>query len=212
MTEAAVQKGPKLTIKDVAGRLDKVVDSTNTAMTELKASMAEQAESMATQNKAILDMLQSKQAPVTIQKTHEADEQDLGAVAEIGDSPIIEGHFDLNSPRFENKMAIERFMKEKLTIHIHESNNDLEVDTFFAAVNGDKWLFNFGVTYPDIPRYIVETLARAKPITYSNVEKLNPQGVMYTQNKGSRGLRYPFSLVGATQLDHSWLNLVLAQH
>lgn len=210
MAEAA-QKGPKLTIKDVAGRLDSVRDSTNAALNDMKDLIADQAAATAKQNEAILEMLQSKQAPVTIKKTHEADEQDLGDVADIGDSPIIEGHFDLNSPRFANKMAIEKFMKEKLTIHIHESSNDLEVDTFFASVNGDKYLFQFGQDYT-VPRYIVETLARAKPIVYSNVEKLNAQGVLYTENKGTRGLRYPFALVDATKIDHSWLNLVLAQY
>lgn len=194
----SVKKGPKLTIKEVAGRLDRVVDSTNDAMEVLKE-----------QNKSILSML-AKNNPVTITPSMDATGQDLGEVPDIGDSPIVTGIFDINSPEFQEKESIERFMREKVKIRIHESNNDLEVDTFFASVNNKPVLFRFGETKV-VPRYIVETLARAKPITYSNTERVNRDNVKYVENKGRCGLRYPFEVIEDTSVGRSWLNRVLAQ-
>lgn len=210
MTETATQtteeKAPPLSLKVLKGNLDKVVDSTNEAMDELREAMGEQAET----NKAILSMLQAKNNPVILTDRVEADEEDLGDVADIGESQILTGNFDIGSPQFQNKEAIERFMREKVTIHIHESNNDLEVDIFSVSVNNKSVLFRFGET-KTVPRYIVEVLARAKPITYGNKQVRGSDGVNRIVNKGARGLRYPFSIEKDTPVGRAWCKLVLNQ-
>ena len=202
------KKEPKLTIAKVAENLDKVVENTDNAMTELRETINEQG----AVNKAILEMLKAKDTPVTVRKETDARSFDLGEGTNVDtvDSDIIQGTFDINSPQFQDKMKIERFMQEMVTIHIHESNNDLEVETFMVSVNNKKHFFRFGETKA-VPRYIVETLARAKPETFNNVEKLDRHGNVFTENKGTRGLRYPFSVMQDTPVGRAWLQVVLRQ-
>lgn len=212
MSDQQSVKKPKLTIAKVAENLDKVVESTNDAMTELRNTMDEQAET----NKAILSLLQNQQkainTPTSFGQETDTSYQDLGEGSTIGEEQnILVGTFDINSPQFAEKHSIEKFMREKVEIHIHESNNDLEVSEFSAGVNGDTYRFQFGTTRV-VPRYIVESLARAKPETYNNVEKINSLNQVYTENKGMRGMRYPFSITRDTPVGRAWLQVVLKQH
>ena len=214
MTEPAKdEKATRLTPKKVQEQLDTVVENTNNAI----GGLQEQIEDIGKTNSAILEFMQDqkeqqKVAPVIIQSTHEAAEQDLGAVGDMDDSPIVTGMFDINSPQFKDKERIERFMHEKVKIHIHESSNDLEVEAFFVSVNNKSVTFRFGETKV-VPRYIVEQLARAKPVHYSNVQKTGKDGIEYISNQGTRGLRYPFSVIQDNNpIGQSWLNVVLAQN
>lgn len=213
MTEAAAQTEPKLSLKVLKGNLDKVVENTDAAMTEIRAVMAEQAEASNAQaetNRAILEMLKAKNNPVILTDRVEADEQDLGAVEDIGESQIVTGVFDINSPAFQEKASIERFMHEDVKILIHESNNDLEVDVFSVSVNNKSVLFRFGETKV-VKRYILEVLARAKPITYGNKQIRGGDGVERVVNNGTRGLRYPYSVEQDTKIGRAWHKVVLAQ-
>ncbi len=208
----AAKKGPKTTIKDVQGCLDTVVKNTDLALGEIRMQMAEQAKA----NEAIFEFLKKQSTnaidnPVVLSKTFEAAEKDLGGVEDIGDSPIVTGLFDINSKEFADKAHIEAFMHEKVKVHIHELNHDLEVEMFEVSVNNNEETFRFGETKV-VPRYIVEQLARAKPAHYSNKEIVNKDGVRVVINPGTRGLRYPFSVVeDANPVGRSWLSLVFAQ-
>lgn len=204
-------KATRLTPKKVQEQLDTVVENTNNAI----GGLQKQIEDIGKTNTAILDFMkdQKKVPPVVIHSTHEAAEQDLGAAGDMDDgSPIVTGMFDINSPQFKDKERINRFMHEKVKVHIHESNNDLDVGAFFVSVNNKSVTFRFGETKV-VPRYIIEQLARAKPVHYANVQKTGSDGVEYIANPGTRGLRYPFSVLqDDNPIGQSWLNVVLAQN
>lgn len=232
ITEKA-KPGPKDTIKKVRENLDSVVEktdnalkTTNDALGELRVAMEEQSkkaaerdEEMNATNQAILKFMERQTLainnPVVLNTNRfEADEQDLGEVADIGDSIIQTGRFDIDSPEFQDKDRIEKFMHEKVTVHIHENSSDLEVGAFAISVNGKKEIFRFGEV-KTIERKFVEGLARARPETYNNKKitlQTNTGEVASYANEGARSLRYPFSIErDDNPVGRSWYNLVLRQ-
>lgn len=227
-TAKSEAKPERDTIAKVRENLATVVDKTDTAIGELRTAIADQAEianaaaaQQAATNEVILKFMerQSTRAidnPVSMNtQRYEADEQDLGEVADIGESVIITGIFDINSPDFQNKAKILAFMEEKVTVHIHDSNSDQEVGIFCISVNNKKEHFRFGQT-KTVRRYIIEGLARARPETYSNEEivKHTPTGdVRVVVNRGSRGVRYPFSIErDINPIGQAWLKCIQRQN
>jgi len=202
-------KKTRLTAGKVQDRLDKVVENTDKAISNL----ASEIEEIGNTNKAILEFMKSNKAkdtPVVIRPTLEAADQDLGVSRDMDDTSIVTGMFDINSPQFQDKERIERFMHEKVRVKIYESNNDMEVDHFSVSVNNKSVMFRFG-DEKEVPRYIVEQLARAKPVSYQNKEVTLSDGARTVLNTSTKGLRYPFTTIGDSKIGNSWLQCVLAQ-
>ena len=161
----------------------------------------------------------AKDAPAIINQHFEAAEQFIGGrgTAEFASIDIpgqqeleqpLEG--DVNSQAFAEKMANLQFNEEKLTVDIH-TTTDKDADKIFEiAVNGRPFVFQRGKQYT-VPRYVVEGLARAKPVGYRSEEYLDAQGLRQMRYPTERGVRYPFSIVNATARDNAWLQHVLAQ-
>jgi len=119
---------------------------------------------------------------------------------------------DVESPGFDEKARNLQFMNEKVTVMIMESADKNAEPIFEVAVNNHREIFVRGQE-KTVPRFIVEGLARAKPVTYANKEKTGADGVRYVENKSTTGLRYAFSVVhDPSPLGKSWLSSVLAQH
>lgn len=160
----------------------------------------------------------AKHVPVAPNQYHEAAEQFLGGVTnaefkEVEGSQIIEktSVADLTRPADQEKLQQLAFMSERLTIHIAEVSDTNEAQVFEIAVNGEAWVFKRGEVRNGVPRYIVEGLARARPINYNAEEYRDEQNLTQIRYAPRKGLRYPFSLVNASPRDQSWLNHVLAQ-
>lgn len=118
----------------------------------------------------------------------------------------------LDDPEVRAKVEIERFMREKLVIRISEVSDELQDQSFSIWVNGEAHSFIRGRTFKDVPRYVVEGLARAKPTAYSykEVERDGVRGVEYRTHTG---LRYPFQVIHDPSGERgiNWLDRVLQE-
>jgi len=232
MTEAkakpkAKAKGaPKsLSLKKLDTKLESALDSTENALEELEqkiVSLSEAAAEQAKSNNAILEFMKTQSAraidnPVApnrhMVEVNDGD-QELGEYADAGESQIILGTFDINSPQFQDKAGILAFMNEDVIVRIQESMTDQEVSSFMVSVNGIQEIFRFGQT-KTVKRYIVEGLARAKPLHYTE-EKIQVKTVNgYVDqiiNPATPGMRYPFTVIhDPNPIGLSWLQVVLRQ-
>ena len=118
---------------------------------------------------------------------------------------------NVEDPEFTEQMQLEQFMREDVTVHIQTVSEKNAQMVFDVCVNGHTVLFKRGET-KTVKRYIVEGLARAKPLTYGNEEYIDTDGERKVRWPMQTGLRYPFSVVeDRNPLGASWLQHVLAQ-
>lgn len=191
--------------EDLTEKLDSVVESTNDAIDGLKETVSELDGKM----DAILNAINN---PVVPRKHTEADEQDLGATAEIDEGIIENGRFgDTGHPEFQEKAAGLAFMNEPVTVAIHDSSGQHDDKVFDVSVNGRAVTFVRGQEYV-VQRKFVEGLARAKPVHYDNQEYVDNDGVRKVRHPSRKGLRYPFAVVkDDNPLGRQWLKTILAQ-
>lgn len=117
----------------------------------------------------------------------------------------------IESPICQEKLANLQFMEDKIVIHIHDTAEKDADPRFEVSVNGQGWVFERGKQYT-VPRYIVEGLARAKPVHFRNHEYTDEDGVRNVKWPSSTGLRYGFSVIQDPHPRGSdWLRSVLAQ-
>jgi hypothetical protein len=117
----------------------------------------------------------------------------------------------IDRPLSADKIENERFMAEKITVMVHESNDDADDDFVQTWVNGRIQMFRRGVPQ-DVKRCFVEALARAKRTTYKQnlderlgTEKFN---VLHPRT----ALHYPFSVLhDPSPKGQAWIKNVLAQ-
>lgn len=100
----------------------------------------------------------------------------------------------MESLAMKDKLANLEFMEDMVTIHIHDTAEKNADQIFEVAVNGSKrQVFVRGQQYT-VKRYIVEGLARAKPVHYDN-EEYEENGIKGTRYPSRTGLRYGFSVI-----------------
>lgn len=109
-----------------------------------------------------------------------------------------------------DNIAFEAFMHEPVTIMIHESTDENDVDLVQVWVNGAPSFFQRG--QPTIAkRYVVERLARAKRTGYS--QNLDERlGEAMNNLKPRHALKYPFSVIeDRNPKGGAWLRQILAE-
>lgn len=110
----------------------------------------------------------------------------------------------------EAHLKMLQFMREPVTVHIHETSDKNADPRFIIGVNGRNQTFVRGKEYT-VPRYVVEGLARAKPVAFKNEEFFKPDGERAVRWPSVRGTRYPFSVIGDSDRGNAWLKQVLRQ-
>jgi hypothetical protein len=159
---------------------------------------------------------QAKHNPAIIRKTLEAAEQELGGngVANMAPSGAPEITHDnvIVADRMPStdKAELLQFMAEKCRVQILNVSDEQADPNFTIAVNGEKFHFFRDQEYT-IPRYVVEGLARAKPVGYKNEEFTMQDGTKSVRWPKRAGLRYPFAVIGDTERGKTWLQGVLRQ-
>ena len=158
-------------------------------------------------------------APVMIRKSLETDERDTGLHGKIqqfsdnhlGDDKMVEHAREVDVWAAKQKAENIAFMKQMCTIHIQHSS-DRQADKLFSiGVNGRQWSFERNKEYT-VPRYVVEGLLRAKPMTYGNEEYTKLNGERDVRWPIQQGCRYPFALVrDAYPKAFEWMRYVMAQ-
>lgn len=131
------------------------------------------------------------------------------------DNPkLIHPEFEVSpSLDAEKKAKLDKlkFMNEMVTVDILAAGRDEDDEVFVIEVNENKCVFRRNER-KTVPRYIVEGLARAKPIGYSNEEYYKPDGTRDIRWPTRRGERYPFAVFHDPNPDGArWLQQVRAQ-
>lgn len=163
----------------------------------------------------------AKDVPLIINRQFEPMEEQIGqdhvrefdTAAGMGeDETILEKpKYDIDNPAFEEKAANLAFMEQMVTINIHTTNEQNAAPYFEISVNGISKIFHRGKKYT-IPRYFVEGLARAKPVSYKNEEYTMSDGVRTVRWPSATGLRYGFSVERDPHpRGLEWLRSVIAQ-
>lgn len=186
-------------VDELAGKLDRVVDSTNAAIDRIGEQLSRLADAI--------------HNPVTRTHALEAAEQDMGPsdALEFSNDGTLEKPrlMDVQAPEFKEKAANLAFANEMVEVEIAEVSDRDAAKIFDVAVNGKSMVFERGRRYR-VPRYIVEGLARARPVHYENQEYVDYEGVRKVRNPSRRGLRYPFSVVQDSDRGKAWLKNLLA--
>ena len=172
-------------------------DANQTLQAELDASKLasdEQAEKM----KAEIDALIAKSIPVSTPKRHDAMdvEQVKGGVADFNEAgdlikPVLG---DINDPIVKEKIAMEEFMTDMVTVNIQGSHDIRHSKTFPISVNGETEIFTSGETRT-VQRKFVEGLCRAKNPAYANVEMPDGKGGTKFVYDPTNALRFGFSVM-----------------
>ena len=163
-------------------------------------------------------MARPKKVPDVILRKHiDADDQDLGQTGPATMS--LTGGAEIDNPQIKivrevdsEKEAMEKFMREPVTVHVHESADENAQRVIGVWVNGRQEIFERGKE-KTVKRMFVDGLARAKPANYSNEEYVMSDGV--TRNvrwPKHRGLRFSFSVVqDRNPRGADWLRSVLRE-
>ena len=210
---------PQLTVEELASRLDRVIDSTNDSLDSVRSEIQASQQSIMEAINALASGGKSTRAidnPVELPGSQvDAYNENLGEAIDLSDEDgtMIDGtkYGDVENPIFKEKMEYEAFMKEMVEVQIHDMQGDENVPLFDISVNGRACVFRFGEA-KWVPRYIVEGLARARPIHYSNEAYRKQDGSESIRHPARRGLRYPFSVItDKNPRGNTWLRNILAQ-
>lgn len=151
--------------------------------------------------------------PIQAESNHQQD-RILPATGALprGESNL-ESFLDTNATMDKARMLA--FMKERVQIVIHETNEAGEGDVY-VAVNGigggphnSPWLPR-GQSI-QVPRFIVERLARAKRTGVRTEEARDGRGDRTTVIKTKSALLYPFQVESDTEEGRAWLSKILAE-
>ena len=164
------------------------------------------------------EILKAINNPVSITKSFEADEQDLGdpGTADFqmtnGDLELVTPRVtDVSKPEFRDKMRMMEFNKELVKVHIQETQEINADQVFFIGVNGKQEIFKRG-EIKVVKRMFVEGLARAKPIRYENKKITDENGDEKYVYPARAGLKYPFSVLeDKNPSGKAWLSHLLRQ-
>lgn len=161
-------------------------------------------------------------APVVIRKEFDAASQPIGQdqervlkstgpASEALSPQIIE---PIEKPWKKEKLEIEKFMRDELTVIIHESTNPLdhprpEIQNVGGAMN--PFVFIRGREMK-VKRYIVEVLARMKKTRFENKKITDDQGIDHYTYPQHSGLVYPFSVLhDPDPRGRDWLRAILQE-
>ena len=154
-------------------------------------------------NTGIVEPMEMHQGAGVAEFDEDADHAELDLHLETGK--------DLEDPYQRQKMEYERFMHETVRIQVHETAEEDADQIFDLAVNNRRIVLRRG-EIKDVPRWAVETLARAKPATYANEEYIDRDGIRKVRYPMRQGVRYPFSVIhDPNPKGPDWLASVLTQ-
>lgn len=214
-----------LTKKDVqemvsasVGEVDAKVGDLSARLSDVKGGLeslgeqvAQQATATAETNELLRKMLESRQPPAYAKNDTQRPSDMEGtpdptrqfADGDGVDLELVRG--TMNDTANIELVELEQFMNEKVKIKIHTSSDENAQNIFEASVNGRSFLLYRGGEFV-VPRYIVELLARCKPIHYKNVEFVDPaDGIRKVRYDGNTGLRFQFDVIGDSNRGRHWL-------
>lgn len=218
--KAAAEQAPEKTpstkqlanqVSDLAGKLDRVVDSTNAALTAMSAQFADligRLSDSPRQSDAI-----NNPASITRDKDIRFFDYRADGMAEFEGNTtnlIKPARDEIDIHAQQRKDDETAFMAELVDIVIQDVSDKDAARTFMIAVNGRGVVLQRGQRY-QLPRNYLAVLLGARPIHYGNEEYIDQtDGVRKVRWPSHRGLLYPFSVLRDTQRGMAWLEKATA--
>lgn len=110
----------------------------------------------------------------------------------------------------QEKLAVEKFMQDELSVYMHTSNHPADAQTFEIWVNGKVAVFTRGQE-TKCKRYFVANLASRKTTTYTQQEEYI-DGVRHFKQIPHTALTYPFAVRHDPHpRGADWLRFMLAE-
>jgi len=199
----------------MSGQTKDQLATENAALKRRMSEMANENDQLKEVTKSLADKVDTLMINVKQPGSSEPMEQQIGQDG-VTAMDTITGELDRpgitnpDSPEFNDKMAMEAFMQEPVTVLIQHTNEEHEAPYFEISVNGTREIFHRG-EQKTVKRLFVEGLARAKPVKFRNEEYMR-EGIRTVRWPSTTGLRYPFSVVeDRNPKGPAWLKAVLAQ-
>jgi hypothetical protein len=212
------------TTGELAESLASVVEQTNANMEDLdskissitmeQASTSDKLDRMMAMMEERHEKNAARNAGVSPGKVFEAGSANLGGNRVIRDEDLdnrTNPEIEIEGVDFLNKAAALAFMEEMVVVRVNPDNNPHSDKRVPVMVNGRMWVLTRGKKY-EVPRKVVEGLARAKPVHFANVKVQNADGDDEYEWPQEAGLRYPFEVMeDKNPMGRRWLESVLAQ-
>lgn len=164
-----------------------------------------------------------KTRPVNSQRQAlETAEQDIGqgsprAMKSTGPAreslePDVIDPVEGNPERLNEKMKMESFMGDVLTVVVHESSDPSD-EPFPGVWNGGQSQYFVRGKEMQVKRKFVEVLARAKKTTFTQKLVKDGNGVDTYMNVPHTSQQYPFAVTNdpAGDIGRAWLKKILAE-
>jgi hypothetical protein len=172
---------------------------------EVSEKYEAQMDELATLRETVSRLSDAINNPVVINKALESGAMDQGEAGDLSfqrqqedpdaDQVIqVAGVSAIESPEGKAKMDLLKFMREPCRVRIETTSEKQADPRFMVSVNGRSKVFERGKEYV-VPRYYIEGLARAKPVTYGNEEFEHSDGTKDVRYPASVGLRYNFAVI-----------------
>ena len=214
MTEdKAKRRSLKQAEKEITGKIDNVVESTNAALKAQGEAIDDTQDAVSALDDKLDKILLAINNPVAPKKHFEAMEQEHDSHGDIIDGQeglILESKGNPNSVEFKQKADALAFMEELVTVYIAESEKEDAAPFFGISVNGESKVF-FRDKTATVKRKFVEVLARARPMGFTSVEYTRNDGARAYKQASKRIVRYPFSTIGDSARGNEWLKKVLME-
>lgn len=189
-------------------KLDEAISQSDEKMSALAGSVEETNAKLG----SILEIIMRNQHSMD---PAEHDKNEYGMVELVtgasGEAEVVRSQYaDVDSPEFRQKADREAFLHEMVEIEIQDSPDRQADPRFGVWVNGKPFVFHRGERRK-VPRFVVETLARARPVHYGNEEYMNDKAERAVRNPTRRGLRYPFAVIQDSERGREWLRGIASQ-
>jgi hypothetical protein len=211
--DKAKRRSLKQAEDEIAQKIDKVVASTNEALSTQGKAIDDTQEAVSALDEKLDKILLAINTPVAPKQYFEAMEQEHDSHGDAVDAEsgiILESKGNPNSVEFKDKADNLAFMEEPVSVYIHESEDENAAPYFSIGVNGESRTFIRDTTMT-VPRKFVEGLARARPMHFKNIEFTREDGTRAFRWPSKRTVRYPFSPVGDSRRGTQWLKKVLME-
>ena len=109
---------------------------------------------------------------------------------------------------FDEKIALEAFMQERVSVEIHETTDENLPPNFLLNVNGLNQLM-FRGQVQSVRRMFIESLARCKETKYR--QEVDPIHLEKTNMVPRHAYTYPFNVINDTPKGKAWLAAIRAE-
>ena len=112
---------------------------------------------------------------------------------------LYRGDLALDAPRADRAWASdiegEKFMAERLTIHVHTTGDKNAPPAVMVGVNGQQVWFKRGSRIKNVPRAFVEVMARSQSTTYRTTQVSDPSADEQMRTLRTTSADYAFSVL-----------------